>query len=183
MSVICSLKTTTLRTAVVRMRRSKSATGKRTKEDLREFIRIHSKVHAIPDALNTMTTAQLISHRSSLVHEFHPIPSTMNRDALLTYIYWSANRLKWSWGSTIHGMPTKPRVTRKCLGSRQPGSNANPPRSILSKANRGLRRTPSAYNLHIQAEMQQNKARIPDARERFADAVQSWNRQKSGLSS
>ena len=180
MSVICRLKTTTLRTAVVRTRRAKSATGKRAKEDLREFIRMHSKVQPTPAELDQMTTAQLVSHRASLVHEFHPIPSRMNRDALLTYVYWSANRLKWNWGPTIHGMPTKPRVTRKCLGSRQPGSNAIPPRSILSKANRGLRRTPSAYNLHIQAEMQQNKARIPDARERFADAVQSWNRQKSG---
>ena len=175
MSVICSLKTTMLRTAAVRTRRSKGATGKRSKEALREFIRMHSKVQSPPAELDQMTTAQLLAHRASLISEFHPIPSTMNRDALLTYVYWSANRLKWNWGPTIHGMPTKPRVTRKCLGSRQPGSNAIPPRSILSKANRGPKRTPSAYNLHIQAEMQQNKARIPDARERFADAVQSWN--------
>ena len=72
-------------------------------------------------------------------------------------------------------MPATPRVTRKCLGSRQPGSNAIPPRSILSKAKRGPKRAPSAYNLHIQAMMQLNKTRIPDARGRFAAAVQSWN--------
>ena len=70
------------------------------------------------------------------------------------------------------------RATRKCLGSRTPGSNAEPPKAILTRANRGPPRKPSAYNLHIKEQMAQNREAIPTHKERFANAVRLWNAKK-----
>ena len=176
MSVICSLHTIDLRTAVVNKRRSQGVTGKRSKKELGECIRMHKRLEPVPSELESMTNAQLVARKAELVDKYHPVPSKQSRDDLLKYVYFVANKLKWHWPNPNPGLSN--RATRKCLGSRTPGSHPEPPKAILSRANRGPPRKPSAYNLYVKEIMTANKDAIPDARERFADAVRSWNQKK-----
>eukprot|EP01047_Picozoa_sp_COSAG01_P030410 COSAG01_NODE_2120_length_8375_cov_364.611890_6_plen_193_part_00 len=178
MSLICSLHTTALRTIVVRQRRKHGITKKLSKPQLLAFIRVHSKLQSVPD-LNSMTKAELAAIKAELVDKYHPVPSRMNRDELLSYVYFTANKLQWHWPTSNPGLSN--RVTRKCLGSRAPGSHPYPPKAILSRANRGPPRTPSAYNLHVKEMMTENREAIPEPQERFADAVRSWNQKKTLL--
>ena len=175
MSVVC-LRTIGLRTAVVHKRRSEGVTRKQSKKELIDFVTMHKRLVPVPPELSSMTNAQLARRKKELVARFHPVPSRLSRDELLKYVYLTANKLRWIWPNPKSKLPS--RATRKCLGSRTPGSNAEPPKALLTRANRGPPRKPSAYNLHIRAQMAQNRATIPGHRERFADAARSWNQIK-----
>jgi hypothetical protein len=178
---VCSFRMAELRKAVVKKRRTEGVTNPGSKARMLTFIQQHSKLEDLPDDLDEMKLAQIRVLHKQIVSAYHsPAPSKQSRDELLKYIYFSAHRLRWSWVAVLRKAPTKTRVTRSCLGSRAPGTQEEPPTSILSRKNRPKRK-PSMYNNHIRIQMQNLKGQYPDHVERFQAAVEMWNERKDDM--
>ena len=178
---VCSFRMGELRKAVVKKRRTEGVTNPGSKARMMLLIKQHAKLEDLPDDLEQMNVAQVRATLKQIIGAYHtPSPSKMTRDELLKYIYFTAHRLRWSWVAALRKAPTKTRVTRSCLGSRAPGTQEEPPTSILSRKNRPKRK-PSAYNDHIRITMKNLKSQYPDHVERFQAAVEMWNERKDEM--
>ena len=178
---VCSFRMGELRKAVVSKRRTEGVTNPGSKARTMLLIKQHAKLEDLPDDLEQMNVAQVRATLKQIIGAYHtPSPSKMTRDELLKYIYFTAHRLRWSWVAVLRKAPTKTRVTRSCLGSRAPGTQEQPPTSILSRKNRPKRK-PSMYNNHIRIQMQNLKGQYPDHVERFQAAVEMWNERKDDM--
>jgi hypothetical protein len=178
----CSVPVAKLRRAVTAARKANHVTGAANRAQLMHLGETHAdlegkqatRIRKAYMEQSPILVGDLREMRSEIKSYFHPHVSSMRMDDLISYVFWTAKDLKWSW-SQLDGIGAKTRQPRGCRAGAAPGRSRDAPAR--------KKRAPSKYNLHIRSHMAANPD--GDVRERFTDAVEAWNRgagRRSGAS-
>eukprot|EP01047_Picozoa_sp_COSAG01_P061418 COSAG01_NODE_7670_length_3104_cov_30.820632_1_plen_262_part_00 len=120
-----------------------------------------------------------------LFFSLHPAVSKMSAKQVIQYMYKFADEpFNWDWSAVLTD-GEKTRVSKSCRKAPGTGGVSEAPRGALPKikdADDDLRlpRKLSAYQQHMSSTIRELKSSKPElsAKQRFKEAVRSWNRDK-----
>lgn len=177
---VCRYKLPVLKKVITRMRKKMRIIGPKGTVALKELLTVHGGVQEAEGS-----TATLRKRWSTVSKREHPPVSKMRLPDVIKYLYKTSSApFDWDY-STLLTDGEKSRVGKRCREAPGVGEVATAPAGALPKRKRvrdDLDVPPAltSYQQHMSDTIKQLKSSDPDmtAKERFAEAVRRWNRDK-----